>query len=441
LGLVDRLPPAEVLELALDETAYVFETRGPRRRQARENLKKIRTMIRRVQNRGYTTMSRLAEHLERMTAGDESNAVIDAGDSVSLMTIHAAKGLEFPIVFVVNLSKGTGGRRSPIRVVADSDGGRAWLSVSDFQSEADEDAKAKDREETKRLLYVALTRAKKRLYLASEAKEGKFRVWPGGLGDVLPTSFRAKFESAALSTAPRTLEWVGTSGQTHSLRVCKKSDEITGSDPMPKLVIGSDPVPDNFAPLADPFALPRLGVTSTLAPPKVEFRPRQSETIGQSLAGTLVHRVFERHGNALAGAGSPLMDELDRLIRDEEACDVEDRDHLLAHARDAYVALCAQPALTAVLESGDATFEVPFSVRLAGSQRILRGTFDCVVHQRDGGLTVLELKTGKAIPEHEEQLATYLTAARALFPGKAVEGKLVYAHKSGLDDRPLRTKR
>ena len=69
LSLVDRLPPAEVLELVLDDTAYMFETRGPRARQARENLKKIRTMIRRVQNRGYTTMSRLAEHLERMTAG------------------------------------------------------------------------------------------------------------------------------------------------------------------------------------------------------------------------------------------------------------------------------------------------------------------------------------------------------------------------------------
>ena len=120
LALVDRLPPAELLELVLDETAYLFETRGPRLRQARENLKKIRAMIRRVQNRGYATISRVAEHLERLTAGDESNAVIDAGDSVSLMTIHAAKGLEFPVVFVVNLSRGTCGFRRAIRVVSDA---------------------------------------------------------------------------------------------------------------------------------------------------------------------------------------------------------------------------------------------------------------------------------------------------------------------------------
>ena len=220
LGLVDRLPPAEVLELVLDETAYMFETRGPRVRQARENLKKIRAMIRRVQNRGYATMSRLAEHLERLTAGDESNAVIDAGDSVSLMTIHAAKGLEFPVVFVVNLSRGTGGRRHAIRVVSDAEHGQAWLSVGDFQSEADADAKAKDREETKRLLYVALTRARDRLYLASEVKDARWRAFGGSLGDILPAGVKARFEAASLSPAPETTEWAAASGQVHTFRVC-----------------------------------------------------------------------------------------------------------------------------------------------------------------------------------------------------------------------------
>ena len=51
----DRVPPAELLELALDETAYLFETRGPRARQARENLKKIRAM--RVPHNGHSLAS------------------------------------------------------------------------------------------------------------------------------------------------------------------------------------------------------------------------------------------------------------------------------------------------------------------------------------------------------------------------------------------------
>jgi RecB family exonuclease len=179
----------------------------------------------------------------------------------------------------------------------------------------------------------------------------------------------------------------------------------------------------------------------------MDFRPRQSESIGHSLAGTLVHRLFERRGMSLAGlAGrsehrSSLIDELAHLIREEEAADVDDLDKVIAQAYDAYVALCAQPALAAIFESSEATFEVPFSVRVAGSQKILRGTFDCLVRRADGGVIVVELKTGKPIPEHAQQLDTYLTAARALFPAAAVEGKLIYAHQPHLDNRPLHKNR
>lgn len=430
LGVVDRLPPAEVLEIVLDESAYLYETGGRRTRQARENLKKIRAMIRRVQNRGYTTIARLAEHLELLTTGDDSNAAIDAGDAVSLMTIHVAKGLEFPVLFVVNLSKGTGGRRSPLRVVSDSERGQAWLSVSDFQSEADVDAKEKDREETKRVLYVALTRARDRLYLASEVKDDKFRVWGGSLGEVLPATLKAAFEAAAASPALTWVDWTGGSGQTHRLRVCpipEKTADITL--PLPAAASVAAAAADDFGALADPFALPRIGVTAAITPPKRDARAPVSEDTGQRLEGTLVHRLFERHGAAFAGAADreSVTEALRRLVGDEESVEADDFDQVLARAGDAYLALCAQPALSAVLQSGDALFEVPFSVRPAASQAILRGTFDCLVRGRDGGVTILELKTGKPIPEHEQQLSTYLTAARALFPGTAVEGKLVYA--------------
>ncbi|HTK30278.1 MAG TPA: UvrD-helicase domain-containing protein [Vicinamibacterales bacterium] len=192
LSWVDRVTPSDLLSRILAETAYAFEIRGPRRLQARENLKKLRAMVRRVQNHGYATLARIAEHLDRLAIGDESNAAIDAIDAVSLMTVHASKGLEFPVVFLVNMGRGTGSYRAPIRVAADALPEGA-VAIADYQSEADEEALARDREESKRLLYVAMTRARDRLYLSATVENGKCRMGRGSLGEPLPQAVKDMF--------------------------------------------------------------------------------------------------------------------------------------------------------------------------------------------------------------------------------------------------------
>lgn len=217
LACVDRLPPSELLLRVLEEAAYVQELAGGRKRQARENLKKLAGMIRRFENRGYATLARVADHLEQLAVDDESNAALDAHEAVSLMTLHAAKGLEFPVVFLVNLGRGTGNMRAPIRI-APAATGEASVAVADYQSEADEDAVARDREETKRLLYVALTRARDRLYLAGAVVNGAFRATRGSLAEVLPQSLRTVVAEAVRASAG-IVTWQGGDGRTHEFLV------------------------------------------------------------------------------------------------------------------------------------------------------------------------------------------------------------------------------
>lgn len=218
LPLVDQLPPTELLDRVLRDTAYHYELRGTHVEQAEANLRRLRSLIRRIENRGYATMARVADHIDRLST-DMSNAVLEAFDAVNLMTVHAAKGLEFPVVFLVDIGRGTRAPDAPVRIIADRGDGFPSVTVWPHRSDADEEERRRGIEETKRLLYVATTRARDRLYLSAVATDHRPKRGPGSFGSVLPEGLHAVVTRAGQTAIGRRVWWEGPSGTSHGFRV------------------------------------------------------------------------------------------------------------------------------------------------------------------------------------------------------------------------------
>ncbi|MBE3134817.1 MAG: UvrD-helicase domain-containing protein, partial [Acidobacteria bacterium] len=309
LDLVDRIPHAALIDRILADSAYACELRGGRLIQARENLKKLRALVRRIQNRGYATLGRIAEHFDRLSTGDEANATIDAVGAVNLMTVHAAKGLEFPVVFLVNLERGTGGRPDPVLVTFEGRQRVPVVSVDGMLDEADAAARGRDREETKRLLYVAVTRARDRLYLAASLRDGKLRPGRGSLAEVLPDSIRDLFTRALDVDASGRVAWPPAADHPHEIRVCPPpSGPPEAGQQRPAAVRRA--VDDDFGALGDGAAVPRTTVSMEVAGEggahaghaPIEAEAAASfENRASALAGTLVHRLFQQEATPWTG--------------------------------------------------------------------------------------------------------------------------------------------
>jgi ATP-dependent exoDNAse (exonuclease V) beta subunit len=420
LPLADRVTPSELVDRILRETAYAFELRGRRLMQARENLKKIRGLVRRVESRGYATLGRLADYFETLRAGDESNAIVEASGCVSLMTIHAAKGLEFPIVFVVNLQAPGRGRSNGFSIIERGPADEPEVAFGTTEATRLEDQR--DEEELRRLFYVAATRARDRLYLGMEIDDrGKLVRRARSLAGLLPDDLVQALASASVGGAENAV-WTAPSG-TFAFRLCRPPAQVPEGVAPESVTSASAAAVD-----CSPLSAGRQAVVLATGDAATEPGAMTADADGRSdrLTGTLVHRLFQRRV-------PPDVTEDDltqlamRLARTQERGDADD---LASHARRAaatYLAFRRRADLTALLASGHAEYEVPFSFRPDGRpDEVVRGAIDCLVQSADGSLTVLELKTGAKRTSHGVQAELYASAVRAAWPGCAVRVKILY---------------
>ncbi|MEV5916536.1 DNA helicase PcrA [Streptomyces pseudogriseolus] len=139
--------PATVLEAILERTGYLAELQAstdPQDETRIENLQELAAVaLEFEQERGEGETGTLADFLEQVALVADSDQIPDEEDGdgvITLMTLHTAKGLEFPVVFLTGMEDGVFPHMRAL-------------------------GQTKELEEERRLAYVGITRARERLYL------------------------------------------------------------------------------------------------------------------------------------------------------------------------------------------------------------------------------------------------------------------------------------
>ena len=142
-NIAETKPLDEMLDILLDKTGYAayMKSLGDEGIARMENINELKsTMVEYMNGKAEGEEYSLSEFLEEISLFTDIDKLDESADAVVMMTIHSAKGLEFPNVFIVGMEDGI------------FPGVRSMDSLEDL-------------EEERRLAYVAITRAKEHLYI------------------------------------------------------------------------------------------------------------------------------------------------------------------------------------------------------------------------------------------------------------------------------------
>jgi DNA helicase-2/ATP-dependent DNA helicase PcrA len=147
-------PPAhaELARLLLDESGYTAMLQAERTAEASGRLENLAELTRAMEE--YESLGAFLEHVSLVMDNDADKG----GDKVTIMTIHAAKGLEFPVVYLAGWEEGV----FPSQRALD-EGGSASL------------------EEERRLAYVAITRAREKATIIHAANRRIYGQWTSSI--------------------------------------------------------------------------------------------------------------------------------------------------------------------------------------------------------------------------------------------------------------------
>ncbi len=460
-GLRGAVGVADLIRCALAETDYLnFVLTQFMGEQKYANLRKLVAVADAFAEKGTATLGEFLRYVAKLVAGEvrEADAQVESegGDTVKLMTIHKAKGLEYPVVFIPDLQRRFRPETDPVLFggelglglkVPEAGGDLAPTSV--YAAIAAREKKLSYLE-LKRVLYVAFTRAKD--YLVLSAAGGKVTTgkdftalgtWLAWLGKV--------YGFSDLACLPERL----TAGEaTLLVNTCIDSPMMAAATVAAPAAPAEESLPpgwlDGLAARIAPLPAVRgetvfnasevgrfrrcprsyfYSAVAALPEPPVEppFRTNEAKPPGR-IIGDVLHRCLE-----LVVPGGETEEILARAaaekapLRWREAAAAEVRP-LLARYLDS--------DLRRETDGLPARREWRFAFHLPdpgnGAAYTFTGRVDCLVDYRDGSFGIIDYKTDRATGgetaakagEYAIQLVLYAMAAEAAGLGQARDARL-----------------
>ncbi|MBI4371001.1 MAG: UvrD-helicase domain-containing protein [Elusimicrobia bacterium] len=428
---VGREPLGDLVGAALERTNLVeLAARAYHGQQTVSNLLKLGRLAAEASDGRGTSLAEFAARVRQAAADQrregESPLADESLEAVRVLSIHKAKGLEFPVVFAANLSGRPGGASDKPAVRFAGLGGRPALRLGGRASAAaalaDVLERGKERAEAVRLLYVAMTRAREKLFLlggaepaahslASHLEEAGFwplsgpgiaatRVAPGGVPEpetsAAPAAVPSKAETTALLTA-----WERRKARRERATVPRTRAATGYLKEAPKAA----PVPEE-----EPAS------------------PAGAEV------GQLCHRVLQdwdfKQGGDVASTASRVRAALERRAPGPRWAEAE------IEAARVLAGFLASPAAKELAAAEILGREVPFAY--ADGPTVVRGAMDLIARVA-GRLVVVDFKSGRveeasaasARERYAEQGRLYAEAVRRAW-GETPEFRLLFLRRPEL---------
>lgn len=143
MTLSETVPVSVLIESILKDTGYLKQLQESNEIEDKSRIENLKELVSDAVDFEKNSQDKsLSAYLEKVSLVQDTDKIEEEDDAIVLMTIHSAKGLEFPIVFMVGMENGI------------------FPGMASFEKDS-------EMEESRRLCYVGITRAKETLFMTS----------------------------------------------------------------------------------------------------------------------------------------------------------------------------------------------------------------------------------------------------------------------------------